>query len=473
MSDQKSISYTIYTKAALVTLLGITTALIGTLMGLNTQQTLALTVFLIKTYATLFLWSYRLPFGFLGLFALFFLGLIDIKYFIDHSHLDVIVFLIALMTIIGYLEEDQFFEFITRELIRRFGFSFKIVFMVIFFLSGFLAPLVDEVTAVLIMSSIVFSLSDRLGIDPFPLTLAVIFSVVIGGSITPLGNPVSILIAFESGYSFVDFLRWAAPISILSLLVTNFLLLRRFRSYIEAADVKLEEKIIAGEGLERIDVPRQILLKDASIFLATLFMLALHHTFEELMGLGKNILLLAIPFLMTGIILIMDPEKGFKAFEHRVEWPTLVFFLTLFTAVGALDKVGIIRLLAEWIASFKGMGTEILIVIFTVLTVPMSAFMDNVVAASIFAQVIHNFENVGINTAPFWWLALINSVYAASLTPIGSTANIVVAGILEKRYKKPVSFAEWIKHGIPVALATITLAVLLICLQLPLMQHYP
>jgi Na+/H+ antiporter NhaD/arsenite permease-like protein len=464
---------TTYGKASVVMLLGIVTALIGNLIGLNLQQSLALTVFLVMIYATLLLWSQRLPFAFLGIFVLFFLGLLDTKYFVEHSHLDVIMFLIAMMTVIGYLEEDKFFEFVSNEIIRRIGISFKIVFMILFFLSGFLAPLVDEVTAALIISSLVFSLSDRLGIDPFPLLLATVFAIVIGGTMTPLGNPVGVLIAFESGFSFIDFLRWSAPISLLSLLVTNFFLLRKYKSYIEEADTKLREKILEQKGLEGISVSRKILFKDALIFLATLVMLALHHTLEEIMGLERNILLLGIPFLIAGIILITDPQKGFHAFEHKVEWPTLVFFLLLFSAVGALGKSGLIDLLSKTLASFNNLGIEALMVLFVAISVPMSAFMDNVVAVSVLSQVVHGLEASGINSAPFWWLALISSVYAATLTPIGSTANIVAASILEKRYKRPVSFVEWIRSGLPVALITISLGVILIYLQIPLMQPYP
>jgi Na+/H+ antiporter NhaD/arsenite permease-like protein len=150
-----------------------------------------------------------------------------------------------------------------------------------------------------------------------------------------------------------------------------------------------------------------------------------------------------------------------------------VFFLLLFSAVGALGKSGLIDLLSKTLASFNNLGIEALMVLFVAISVPMSAFMDNVVTVSVLSQVVHGLEASGINSAPFWWLALISSVYAATLTPIGSTANIVAASILEKRYKRPVSFLEWIRAGLPVALTTISIGVILIYLQIPLMQPYP
>jgi len=469
MPTSRGFSGTIYVKASTVAVLSIVTALIATLVGLSGEQALALTVFLVMIYATLLLWSQRLPFAFLGIFLLFFLGLLDIECFVKYSHLDVIAFLIATMSIVGYLEEDKYFEFIAQEVIRRVGISFKTVFIIVLFLSGFLAPLVDEVTSILVISSIIFALCKNLEIDSFPLLLAAIFATNIGSAMTPLGNPVGVLIAFESGYTFIDFLRWSTPISILSLLIASFILVRQYRTYIEEGDSKIREKISNKEPPERVEIPKKMLLKDTVIFSLTMVLIALHHPLEELFSIERNALLLGIPFLIAGLIMIVDPTKGFHAFESKVEWSTLVFFLLLFSSVGALEKSGIIRLLSATLSSYAGMGIEILMSIFVVAAVLMSAFMDNVIAVAVLSQVVHGLKCIGMNDAPFWWLALFSAVYAGNLTPIGSTANIVAASLLEKKYGRAVSFEKWLRSGLPVTVITILIALLAIYLQLPLM----
>ena len=54
-------------------------------------------------------------------------------------------------------------------------------------------------------------------------------------------------------------------------------------------------------------------------------------------------------------------------------------------------------------------------------------------------------------------------------TLIGSTANIVAVGVLERREMGEITFAQWLKPGLIVAITSLVIANLLILLQLPLM----
>jgi len=44
------------------------------MVGLNTTQIIAVSVFGFKTYSTVLFWKYRLPFAFIAIFGLLFLG---------------------------------------------------------------------------------------------------------------------------------------------------------------------------------------------------------------------------------------------------------------------------------------------------------------------------------------------------------------------------------------------------------------
>ncbi len=56
-----------------------------------------------------------------------------------------------------------------------------------------------------------------------------------------------------------------------------------------------------------------------------------------------------------------------------------------------------------------------------------------------------------------------------NLTLIGSTANIVAIGMIERRKIGHISLRDWIKIGALVSIPTFSLALLLLYLQLPLM----
>jgi len=64
---------------------------------------------------------------------------------------------------------------------------------------------------------------------------------------------------------------------------------------------------------------------------------------------------------------------------------------------------------------------------------------------------------------------LFGGTFYGNLTVIGSTANIVAMGMLEREYKEHIHFMTWLKPGFLVSTVTILIALALIYLQIPLM----
>ncbi|MEM1517396.1 MAG: SLC13 family permease, partial [Thermofilum sp.] len=206
-------------RVILTLLLGLATAVMASLLELSAPKVISLAVFLTMIYATLLLWSFRLVFTFFGIFALTTLGVLDIPHLVKFAHLDVILFLIAMMTFIGFLEEDGFFDLVVSKIVGITRASYKVMFLVLIFLSAFLAALVDEVTSILIMASLALSVTEKMRVNPFPLLISIIFATNIGSSMTVVGNPVGVMIAFSAGLTFMDFLRWATPISLIAVML--------------------------------------------------------------------------------------------------------------------------------------------------------------------------------------------------------------------------------------------------------------
>jgi len=64
-----------------------------------------------------------------------------------------------------------------------------------------------------------------------------------------------------------------------------------------------------------------------------------------------------------------------------------------------------------------------------------------------------------------WWGMLFGATLFGNLTMIGSTANIVAVGMLERRKMGHIKFREWIKPGLLVSVPTLALASVLIYVQ--------
>jgi Na+/H+ antiporter NhaD/arsenite permease-like protein len=95
--------------------------------------------------------------------------------------------------------------------------------------------------------------------------------------------------------------------------------------------------------------------------------------------------------------------------------------------------------------------------------------MDNVLAVATFIPMVSEIGSAGLNVFPIWWGMLFGATWMGNLTMIGSTANIVAVGMVERQRLGHVSFREWIVPGAVVSLGTFPLALFLLYIQLPFM----
>src|SRR3989338_2770501 len=188
-------------------------------VGFDGKQILATSIFLMIICWTLFYWKFRLAFAFVVIAVLLGTKLLDVPHVIEFAGLDIILFLVGMMTIIGFLEENHFFEYLVAKVVDRVGERPYLLMGILMGMAAISAALVDEVTSILFMMSTMFHLTKRYKVNPIPFLLMIVFATNIGSSATAVGNPIVVMIALRGQLSFSDFLRWATPISVVSLAV--------------------------------------------------------------------------------------------------------------------------------------------------------------------------------------------------------------------------------------------------------------
>src|SRR3989338_6124571 len=290
----------------------ILTPLLLAQLGLAPTQTLAVGGFCVVLYGAILFWRYRLAFACFGVALLLALGLLDVPHFIEFAGLDIIVFLVAMMTIIGFLEEHHFFEFVIDHLLRIVGPHPRRIMIVMMVMAAVSAALVDEVTSILFMVAAMLNLLKGSKLNPIPFILMLVFTTNIGSSATVVGNPVGVIIALRSGLTFLDFLRWATPVSALALAVTIPICLRMFRK--DIASLKGALTGARGERqLERMVEEEHATRRGVSIsgwlFAGVITGLVLHHTIEHALHLPKNTMLLGVALVGAGFALALSGEK--------------------------------------------------------------------------------------------------------------------------------------------------------------------
>ncbi len=434
------------------------------------NQVISLTVFVGIILSILLFWRLRVAFALFGVFVLLASGLLDIPHFIEFAGLDIIAFLIGMMIVIGFLEERHFFEYLLEKIVGTSSSSIRLLF-ILMSAAAFSAALVDEVTSILFMTALVLRIAGALGASFIPLLILVIFATNIGSSATVVGNPVGVMIALRAGLGFSDFLRWATPISLLTLLMTVPIGYFYFRGYFQELDRKLKEaKMVQANVAERINNGQAKLDRVALLlFLGTIGLLVAHTPLEVALGLEKNTLLLGAPMLGAGVALILEGQRARELVERRVDWWTLLFFLLFFSTVGTLKYVGVTGTIARTIYDFVGDNQILFLTMTGYIAGFLSAFMDNILAIATVIAVAQDLQALGVNVAPLWWILLFAGTLMGNMTIIGSTANIIAIGIVERQRMGHITLREWVKIGAPVSLLTFSVALLLIILQLPLL----
>jgi Na+/H+ antiporter NhaD/arsenite permease-like protein len=84
---------------------------------MTSVQSTACAVFISIIFGTLFFWGFRLAIAFLGLAVLIFNKSMDIPTFVGSSSLEVIMFLVGMMVIVGALRDLGFFTWIVQLIV--------------------------------------------------------------------------------------------------------------------------------------------------------------------------------------------------------------------------------------------------------------------------------------------------------------------------------------------------------------------
>ncbi len=449
------------------------TGILLALASFTPKQIIATLIFLTIICGTLFYWKFRLSFAFAGLAILLGANLLDLPHVIEFAGLDIILFLVGMMTIIGFLEENHFFEYLVAKVVDAVGEKPYLLMGILMVLSTFFAALVDEVTSILFMMSTMFHITKRYKVNPVPFLLMIVFATNIGSSATAVGNPIGVMIALRAGLTFADFLRWAAPISVVALILTIILCFILFRAQFTELKERMAKKGNEPHELAHVHYTKKGIRNCWILFLATIFSLVNHHHWEEMMHLQKNSLLIGTAMFYGAVAILLKADEAREFFMRRVDWWTLSFFLILFASVGTLKYVGVTERIAEGMIHISGGGHTFLLNIFTAAISLLTAFMDNVLAVATFIPIVSEIEKIGIYVYPFWWAMLFGGTLYGNATVIGSTANIVAMGMLEKETGQHVKFMEWLKPGVIVSTVTIVAAMALLYAQFHLMPNAP
>lgn len=417
----------------------------------NNQQILAVSIFVLIISATLFFWDFRLAIAFIGIAVLLGTRVMTLEQMISSAGLDIILFLVGMMTMVGVLKDLGLFTWLIHLVVtikHMNGPRFSLILMI---MAGIMASVVDEVTSIVFMLALVFQVCDTLKVRPIPFVLMAVMATNIGSSGTMLGNPVGILIGTKAGLTFHNFLLWATPVMLVCLMAALGVLMFYFRRDIALLTERLAARRNEQLGLgPLVRIPHR---RGLCILIAAVSLIAMHHPIEVYLGVARNTVLLVAPLAIAGVLMVYRHKRARHYIESEVEWWTLLFFMMLFSVAGALEHTGVTASMAQHFSGLVGHHTGLLVPLIIAVTALGSAFVDNIVFVAAFIPIIKSLDQSNL-----WWALLFGACFGGNITAIGSTANIVALGMLEKRHRVGISFMEWLRVGALVGVVTALVA---------------
>ncbi|MFA6378885.1 MAG: SLC13 family permease [Candidatus Omnitrophota bacterium] len=315
-------------------------------------------------------------------------------------------------------------------------------------LAGFISAFVENVATVLIVAPIALSLAKKLKINPTQMMIAIAVSSNLQGTATLIGDPPSMLLGGFAKMNFGDFFIYKGRPSIffaveLGALASFVVLYYLFRRNTKKAELICHEKI-------RSWIPTILLV-------LLIVLLALSSFWDTGFSYMAGILCMVfagISFFWEKMINKGSILKGIK----KLDWDTTFFLMGIFILVGAITLTGWIDQFSQLLSTLIGNNILLGYILIIVLSVALSAFIDNVpFLAAMLPVALTVSQNLHIRPELFLFGLLIGASLGGNITPIGASANIVACGLLKKEGYS-VSFKEFLKVGLPFTFAAVLTA---------------
>lgn len=394
---------------------------------------------------------HRTVIALVGGMAIVVLGVISQETAIHHIDFNTLGLLVGMMIIVGVTAETGLFNYLAIKAAKKVEGKPMQILIVMSVLTALCSALLDNVTTVLLTVPVTISIAKKLNVRATPFLVSQIMASNIGGTATLIGDPPNIMIGSSTNLGFGDFALNLAPVAIIILIVTMFLLEFIYRKQLVTTDELRAHIMSLDESKELKDMA--LLKKSVTMLVLTIVLFSLH----QMLHLESATVAM---FCASILLLIAYPthEKALEAVFKKVEWIAIFFFVGLFVLVGGLVETGVISMIAEEAMEITQGDTASTAILILWLSAIASAFVDNIPFVATMIPMIHEMGRMGMdNLTSLWWSLALGACLGGNGTLIGASANVVVAGLAAVA-GYPISFVRYFKIAFPLMILSIIIS---------------
>ncbi|WP_088227600.1 ArsB/NhaD family transporter [Desulfosporosinus sp. FKB] len=417
---------------------------------METNAILALIIFALTYVFIMSEKMHRAIAALLGGMILIVTGVLTQEKAISYIDWNTLGLLIGMMIVVGITRRSGVFQYLALWAVRIAKGEPIRILIALATVTAIVSAFLDNVTTVLLIVPITFSIADQLDVDPIPFLVCQILASNIGGTGTLIGDPPNIMIGSQAGLGFMDFIVNLMPV----IAIIHIVIMAIFWFlYHKKMQVPEERKQAVCRVNPKDEISDYLLLKKS---LAVLLLIMAAFVVHDALHLESATIAL------TGAVLLMliaheEPEDILLA----VEWPSIFFFLGLFIVVGGLVETGLIGRLAQWTMNATAGNFRLTGMFILWLSAVASAFVDNIPFVATMIPLIKDMGHLGnLSSAalkPLWWSLSLGACLGGNGTLIGASANVIVAGLAEKNGAK-IKFLSFMKIAFPLMLVSVAIS---------------
>ena len=406
----------------------------------TTPQIISIVIFIVVFAFIISEKIHRTTAALAGAVVLILTGIVTFDVGMEHIDFGTLGVLVGMMIFVAVVKQSGIFEYIAIKTAKAAKGNPWVIMVLFCIITAVLSAFLDNVTTVLLIGPVTFTVCKMLKMSPVPYFIVEIMASNIGGTATLIGDPPNIMIGMQAGLSMMDFIVYNGPaiVVIMAAAIGMFYVLYGRKMSATSEEMESVMHLHAHEAITN----KSLFHKSVAMTVIVALAFVLHSA----IGVEPSVVALTA----AAIMLIISGAEIEKVLLD-VEWATIGFFAGLFIVVGGLVETGVINMLANGLIDITGGDVMITIIVLVWASAIISSFLDNIPMVATLIPIIMAIGNTGVDVMPYWWAISLGACIGGIGTLIGASANVVLSG-MSKTYGYPITFMDYTKVAFPMML---------------------
>lgn len=368
----------------------------------------------------------------------------------EYMEWEVLAVVFGMSILVAATSETGLFDWLIIRMLKISKGNIFPLFALTFILTFSLSTVLANVTAMILVSSMILTVCSGLDYDPTPFLLSAVLATSLAGMATLVSSLPAIMVgATEAGnVGFIDFILVSIPFLIITIPITIIYLKWAFPA----------EKIPLGKVSNNgIDAQMILSLDEWGVVEdRRKFYLAALSLIITIVG-----FILSQPFrfpigviaILGGILAIVLTRSDEYQLIRELSWDTLLFFAGLFILVGVLEETHVLEDIASSLKELSGGDLFFAGFLILIIASIFSGILDNIPVTAALIPIVSDINEPHVATNPrfLWFILVFAGAFGGGLTPFGSAASILAISILTKE-GRPLNFKYFMVRLVPISL---------------------